>query len=141
MVNSVLNALTTQLGKTFGASQRYYVENVKQNLTKPCFTVDMLTPLQRSKSPRLYERTMPIVIHWFGEDTSNSKKDCYEMAERVVECIEYIPFGNTKLRGDDISWQIVDNVLQVFVTYRFTTTVVTEDERMLETLTTVTRTQ
>lgn len=141
MVNSVLDALTTQLGKTFGATQHYYVENVKQNLTKPGFTIGVLTPLQRSKSPYLYERTMPIVIHWFGEDSNTLKKDCYEMAERVTECVEYLPFGNTTLRGDDISWQIVDDVLQVFVTYRFTTTKVVAAEETPETLTTSTRTQ
>lgn len=142
MVNSILDALTAQLGKTFGTTQHYYVENVKQKLTKPCFTVDMLTPLQRSKSPRLYERTMPVVIHWFGENKSTLKKDCYEMAERVTECVEYLPYGNTVLRGNDISWQIVDEVLQIFVTYKFTTVMPqsTPDD-MPESLTTVTRTQ
>lgn len=141
MVNSVLDALTTQLGKTFGTTQHYYVEDVEQKLTKPCFTINMLTPLQRSKSPVLYDRTMPVVIHWFGENKSTLKKDCYEMAERVVECIEYLPFKNTTIRGEDISWQIVDEVLQIFITYKFTTEVVKEVEDAPETLTTVTRTQ
>ena len=142
MVNSILDALSVQLGKTFGTTQHYYVENVEQNLTKPCFTIDMLIPLQRSKSPRLYDRTMPIVIHWFSENKSTLKKDCYEMAERVTECVEYLPYGNTVLRGDDISWQIVDDVLQIFVTYKFTTVAPqTTEDNMPETLTTVTRTQ
>ena len=138
----MLDALTVQLGKTFGTAQHYYVENVKQNITKPCFTIDMLTPLQRSISPRLYERTMPIVIHWFGENQSTLKKDCYQMAERVVECVEYIPYENTMLRGENISWEIVDNVLQIFVTYKFTTVMSKETEdNMEEILETVTRTQ
>lgn len=142
MVNSVLDALTTQLGKTFGTTQHYYVENVKQNLTKPCFTIDMLTLLQRSRSPRLYDRTMPVVIHWFGENESTLKRDCYEMAERVTECVEYLPFGNTTLRGDNISWQIVDDVLQIFVTYKFTTIMAqAEEDNTPDELTTVTRTQ
>lgn len=138
----MLNALTVQLGKTFGTTQHYYVENVKQNITKPCFTIDMLTPLQRARSPRLYDRTMPIVIHWFGENQSTLKKDCYEMAERVIECVEYIPYENTMLRGEDISWQIVEGVLQIFVTYKFVTVMsqATEDN-MEEILENVTRTQ
>lgn len=142
MVNSMLDALTIQLGKTFGTEYHYYVEDVEQNLTKPCFTIDMLTPLQRSKSPKLYDRTMPIVIHWFGKNKSTLKKDCYEMAERVLECVEYIPYENTILRGEDISWQITDGVLQVFVTYRFTTVMseATEDN-MEDILDNVTRTQ
>ena len=121
MVNSILNAVTKQLGTTFGKSYHYYVENVEQGLTKPCFTVDLLVPLQRSKSSVLYDRTMPLVIHYFSDSEKDIKKQLYAMGENVVECLEYLPFNNTTLRGEDISWQIVDDVLQVFVTYRFTT--------------------
>ena len=120
MVNSILDAVTKQLGKTFGLDYRYYVENVQQDLVKPCFTIDMLLPTERSKSPILYERTMPMVIHYFSGSKENLKKDCYAMAERTLECLEYIPYEKTILRGEDISWQIVDDVLQIFITYRFT---------------------
>lgn len=82
-----------------------------------------------------------MVIHWFGENTSTLKKDCYEMAERVIECVEYLPFGDTTLRGDDISWGIVDDVLQIFVTYRFTTVAQQVEDDTPETFTAVTRTQ
>lgn len=141
MVNSMLDALTVQLGKTFGTDQHYYVEDVEQNLTKPCFTIDMLIPTQRSKSPVLYDRTMPIVIHWFGKDKSTLKKDCYEMAERVIECVEYIPYENTMLRGEDISWEIVNGVLQIFVTYKFTTVMSQETaDNMEDILEDITRT-
>lgn len=138
MVNSVLNAVTKQLGTKFGDSYRYYVENVEQGLKKPCFTVDVLTPLMRSKSPVLYDRTMPIVIHHFSDSKDNEKKNFYAMGEQIVECVEYLPFGNTLLRGEDISWQIVDDVLQVFVTYKFTTVKVMEDEDTMEEFTTKT---
>lgn len=121
MVNSILDAVTKQLGKTFGLDYRYYVENVQQDLVKPCFTIDMVLPTERSKSPILYERTMPMVIHYFSDSKENLKKDCYAMAERTLECVEYIPYEETILRGEDISWQIVDEVLQIFITYRFTT--------------------
>ena len=134
MVNSLLNAVTTQLGSTFGNSYHYYVENVEQGLIKPCFTVDALLPLQRSKSPILYDRTIPIVVHYFSDSTTNIKFDCYEMSEDIIECLEYLQFGTTLLRGEDISWQVVDNVLQIFVTYEFTTQKVIEVEPTPETL-------
>lgn len=121
MVNSFLNAVTKQLGTTFGTDYRYYVENVEQNLTKPCFTVDVLMPMERSKSPVLYDRTMPLVVHYFSDSKTNLKQDCYSMAERALECLEYLPYQNSILRGEDISWHIVDDVLQIFITYKFTT--------------------
>ena len=134
MVNSILNAVTKQLGTTFGKSYRYYVEDVEQGLKKPCFTVDTLIPLQRSRSPVLYDRTMPIVIHYFSDSETNLKNDCYSIAEQIVACLENLPFENTKLRGEDISWQIVDDVLQVFVTYKFITKRVEENGTLMETL-------
>ena len=121
MVNSMLDAVTKQLGNTFGLDYRYYVENVEQGLQKPCFTIDALLPTERSKSPVLYDRTIPIVVHYFSDSKTNLKKDCYEMAERTLECLEYIPYEKTILRGENISWQIVDDVLQIFITYKFTT--------------------
>lgn len=132
MVNSLLNAVTIQLGKTFGTSYRYYVENVEQNLTKPCFTIDTLIPLQRSRSPLLYDRTIPLVVHYFSDSKKNLKQNCYSMAERILECLEYIPFEKTMLRGEDISWQIVDDVLQIFITYKFRTVMSKETEDNME---------
>ena len=132
MVNKLLNAVTKQLGTRFGSSQHYYVENVEQNLTKPCFTVDTLIPIIRSKSPILYDRTMPLVIHWFGDSENTIKKDCYAMGEQLVECLEYLPFEGTLIRGEDISYQIVDDVLQMFITYSFETRKETEIETSIE---------
>lgn len=132
MVNTLLNSVTKQLGTTFGTGYRYYVENVEQNLTKPCFTVDMLMPMERSKSPVLYDRTMPLVVHYFSDSKNNLKSDCYSMAERVLECLEYLPFQQAMLRGENISWQIVDDVLQIFITYKFTTVMSQETVENME---------
>lgn len=132
IVNSILAAISTQLHTTFGSDYRYYVENIEQNLTKPCFTIDTILPLQRSKSPVLYDRTMPMVIHYFSNDKKDTKKDCYAKAEQIIECLEYLPFKNTILRGESISWQITEDVLQIFVTYKFTTRKITSDIEDME---------
>jgi hypothetical protein len=121
VVNEILNAITKQLDSTFGDSYRYYVENVEQDLQKPCFTVDMLEPRERSINYNRYRRTMPIVVHYFNAERDTNKKDSYAMAERLSECLEYLDFKCTLLRGENISWQIVDGVLQMFMTYRFDT--------------------
>jgi hypothetical protein len=134
MVNSLLKAVTKQLGTTFGTKYHYYMEDVEQGLKKPCFTVDLLIPLQRSKSPVLYDRTMPLVVHYFSDSKTNLKEDCYAIGERLVECLEYLPFENTVIRGEDISWKVEDDVLQAFVTYKFTTIKVTENGDAVETL-------
>ena len=131
MVNKILDAITIRLHSTFGDNYKYYMENIEQGLSKPCFTVDTLIPLQRRKSPVLYDRTMPMVIHYFTEDKQDTKADCYAKAEQIVECLEHLPFESTILRGENISWQIVDEVLQVFITYKFTTRLVTPTEESM----------
>lgn len=133
MVNLILKAVTKQLGTTFGSSYRYYVENVEQGLTEPCFTVDVLLPLLRSRNPRQYDRTMPMVIHYFSDSKTDKKNDCYAMAERIVECLEYLSLKDRILRGEDISFQIIDDVLQVFITYKLTTQKELEMEDAMET--------
>ena len=135
MVNKILNAITKRLGTTFGDTYHYYVEDVEQGFTKPCFTVDLLNPMQRSKSAVLYDRTMPMVIHFFSDSKENLKNKLYSMSEQIIECLEYLPFENGLIRGEDISWQIVDNeVLQIFVTYKFTTILETTNEDAFETI-------
>jgi hypothetical protein len=134
MVTSVVNAVTKQLGTTFGTTYRYYVEDIEQGVTKPCFHVAPRITLQRSKSPVLYDRTVPIVVHYFSGSTNNLRNDCYSIGEQIIECLEYLPFKGTLLRGEDISYQMVDDVLQVFITYRFTTMRDTEATEIMNNL-------
>lgn len=141
MVNSVLNAVTTQLGTTFGTTYKYYIEGIEQKVQRPCFYVAPRITLQRSRSPVLYDRTVPVVVHYFSDSKTNLKNDCYSMGEQIVECLEYLPFKGTLLRAEDVSYQIVDDVLEVFMTYRFITKKVTDqDEAMANIVETVTHT-
>lgn len=130
----MLNGISNQLYDEFGDGYKYYVENVEQKLSKPCFTIDSLTPLQRSRSRVLYDRTIPVVVHYFTSEKELTKKDCYEKAELIVNALEYVPFHGALIRGEDISWKIVDDVLQVFVTYRFITKKVTSNEDDMDTV-------
>ena len=134
MVNEMLKGISNQLYDVFGADYKYYVENVEQKLSKPCFTIDSIIPLQRSRSRVLYDRTIPVVVHFFTADKENTKKDCYEKAELIVEALEFVPFHGSLIRGENISYQIADDVLQVFVTYRFITRKVTSNEDEMDTL-------
>ena len=73
-----------------------------------------------------------MVVHYFTGDKENTKKDCYEKAELIVEALEFVPLDGALIRGEDISWKIEDDVLQVFVTYRFITKKLTSNEDSME---------
>lgn len=134
MINKTLNAITRALYGEFGTGYKYYVETVEQFLTKPCFTVDTLNPMQRSYSPTTYYRTVPIVVHYFSDDEQNLKKDSYEINERIAIALEYITVDDRLIRSETMESQMVDDALQVFVTYRFWTEIADDDLETIDEL-------
>lgn len=128
MVNKVLQAVTKQLGESFGNSYKYYIENVEQGMVKPCFTIDVLETSGRSRNATQYDRIIPLVIHYFNDKQKSLKKDSYDMGEKLSEAIEYLPIEDTFLRGENISYHMVEDVLQLFITYRFRTSRVVNEE-------------
>lgn len=121
MVNTVLNSISKALYTTFGNSYHYYVEGIEQNSKLPCFHIGVLNPLNRSVNRKDYYRTVPCVIHHFTNDKKNTNKTCYSIGEQVLECLEYLEIDGRLVRAEDMSYTMVDDVLQVFCTYRFWT--------------------
>ena len=134
MVDKIADAITTQLGATFGDGYHYYLEDVEQNLKRPCFTIYALQSRERSRSAVLYDRTVPIIVHYFSDKTSGVRKNAYQVAETIMDCLEYLPFDGSYIRGENISYMMVDEVLEVFVTYRFRTQKVLTPETNMEEL-------
>lgn len=121
MVNLVLDSISKALYTAFGNSYHYYVEEIEQNIKLPCFTLKVLNPLSRSVNHKDYYRTVPCVIHYFTADKITSNKDCYSIGEQVLECLEYLNIDGNLVRAEDMSYTMVDDVLQIFLTYRFWT--------------------
>ena len=128
MVNKILNAVTKHLGESFGNSYKYYVEDVEQKLEKPCFTLETLEVSGRSRSPMQYDKKVPLVIHYFNDKQKSLKKDSYNMGEQLAETLEYLPIEDTFLRGENISYHMVEDVLQLFITYSVRTQKIVGEE-------------
>ena len=123
MTNQVLDGVTIALHGKFGDSFSYYVENIEQHLDKPCFAVNALNPLVKAKSQIRYHWTVPVVIHFFTdkEVTEEAKKDDYTKASQMLEVLEYITVNGNLIRGEDMEFTVVEDVLQFFITYKFFT--------------------
>lgn len=122
MVIDVFNWITIALYNEFGADYKYYVEDIEQNVNKPCFVVGSLNPIVTARSPVKYRRVFPIVLHYFTnkKNTEEANKDCYQIAERLWDKLEYLQSNEDSsiiLRGEEISWELVEGVLQFFITY------------------------
>ena len=149
MIEKIVNACTRKLFDEFGKDCKYYVDLPEQNFTTPCFTVGVINPLMNRRRPfaysttvgdinefkkaMLYKRVMPVLVQYFPKD-KKGKKECFQVAERLFESLEEITLDGQIVRGVDLEMQIVEDVLQFFVTYNFFTMKSTDDDGALETV-------
>lgn len=122
MTTNIIDSLTVALHKEFGDNYRYYFEEIEQNVKKPCFVVGLLNPMVRSTNAIRYIQTSPVVIHYFTDKTTvaDVNRDCYSIAERLWNILEYLNLGSgVTTLGYDMSWELVDGVLQFFITYKY----------------------
>ncbi len=121
MVNTILSSISKALYTKFGDTYHYYVEDVEQGTKTPCFHIEVLNPMFRSTNHKDYYWTMPVVLHFFTNDKVNTNKTCFDIGQQTLECLEYLKTDKLLLRGRDMNFTMVDDVLQVFITYNFWT--------------------
>jgi len=117
-VNDVINAVSGQLAEHFPNMPRYG-EEIKQGLNAPCFFIKLLSGSQTREVGRRYYRTQMMDIHYFPNPAKDQNEDAWDMAERLNDILEYIPFGSGVFRGSRMRGEIVDGVLHFFVNYDF----------------------
>lgn len=121
MVNKVFASISKALHSKFGDTHYYYVENIEQKVKTPCFTIGALNPIMRSINRKDYRRVIPCVIHYFTDNKTNPIETCYSIGEQALETLEYLNIDGHLVRGEDMSYTMVDDVLEIFITYRFWT--------------------
>lgn len=92
-------------------------EEIKQNLTPPCFFVKLLEPEHTQELGRRFMRYHPFDVHYFASERSND--DMYEMAEKLTEALQWIQVADRSVRGTGMRFEILDEVLHFFVEYNF----------------------
>ena len=149
MIDKTINACTNKLYSEFGSGYTLYVDAPDQNFKTPSFIVDVINPMQERKRPfslrdeegehvvfrpaMMYYRIMPTLIQYFPKD-KKGKHECLQVAERIFNTIEEITIDGKVIRGADFEMQITEDVLQIFVTYRFYTMKVEGDYETFETV-------
>lgn len=91
-----------------------YGEEIKEGLTTPCFFVKLLEPTHTHELDRRYVRELPFDVHYFAD----TNKDRITMADQLTSALETIQVNDKPLIGANMSWEVVDEVLHFFVTYR-----------------------
>lgn len=107
-----------------------YGEEIKEGLTAPCFFVKLLEPAHTHELDRRYMRELPFDVHYFAD----TNKDRIGMADELTSALETIQVNGRPLIGANMSWEIVDEVLHFFVTYRMQVWKPKPDDPTMQTL-------
>lgn len=107
-----------------------YGEEIKEGLTPPCFFVKFLEPVHTHELNRRYSREVPVDVHFFAK--TNAER--LMMAEQLTSVLESIQVNSRPLYGIRMSWDIHDEVLHFFVTYRMQVWKPRPDDPAMQTL-------
>ncbi|HBF2379010.1 hypothetical protein QQO69_17990 [Clostridioides difficile] len=120
MLNNIIDGISVKLDKSFGNEYTIYSEDVEQGINEPCF---FIVPINSSKVSYPNARELKknsFDVHYFPK--SNDKSfEINEVAEMLLEELEYIEIDGDLVRGTNMNFEIVDNVLHFFVDYNYFT--------------------
>lgn len=125
--NIILDGITLALRSAFPDSH-IEANAVKQGLNPPAFIV-LLVSSESEAYPNGRKKRFPrFDIVYFPKER---REECYEVADQLTEVLEVItlPSGD-KLRGNDMSVEVSEGVLHMFVSYNHFTHKQTEKDYM-----------
>lgn len=119
MTQRILEAISRKLFAIFGYPN--HMEEIKQGLQEPCFFLMPMAPTDRHFFGNRHYRQHGFLIQYFPENETGLRRECYAVAEKLMQCLEWITLEGEErpIRGTNLHYQIVDDVLQFFVDYDF----------------------
>lgn len=126
-INAVIDGIGVALNREFGDKYAVYAEEIKQGLSEPCFFISCISPSDRQMMGNAnshflaarYFRENRFCIQFFPEDKNNGRRESYDIAERLFTSLEIIKADEDLIRGTNMNFEYVDDVLSFFVSYNF----------------------
>lgn len=118
MINSIIGAISISLNAEFGDDYEVHPEEIKQDLEEPCFFVFCLNPSTELFLGKRYFKTNNFCIQYFPA-TDDAQQECNDVAERMTWALEYITLDDGPIRGTNMRYEVVDDVLNFFVNYDY----------------------
>lgn len=125
MINDVLNGVSNALYDAFDI-KNIYLETVNQGFKKPCFFIMLVNEKEHPLLGNRAQREILLDVHFF---TNNGKEEALQVASKlysVLRCIQLHKYDEEtetlidtdQLNGFNLNYEIIDNVLHFFVTYK-----------------------
>lgn len=122
VVKEIRNALRTQYPED---QYDVYTEGIEQGFAEPCFAIHQL----RADITPYPNRRTEIVQHFDVRFFPEGKRP-REQCRRVAETLTFLLRQLASLRGMGLNWEITDDVLHFFVSYRQFVRELPEEYRM-----------
>lgn len=133
MVGETINAVAGVLKKAYGATV-YGAEKPMQHFKTPSFLINLVQVGDKARLGGKFHRTIPLVIQYFPENEENLS-EAWRIADTILRELEWITLGNGDLlRGDELRCEMIDGVLNTFVTYTISMENATAHETSMEEL-------
>lgn len=131
MINDIISGISNALYEEFGTNYKIYKETVKQGLKEPCFIIVCISSSSKRKLGNRYMEESTFCIHYLTNN-KNPYADCFEVFERMADCLEYITVTGDLVHGTNIkSEEMTGNgEMHVLVDYKIATRKVEEKEKM-----------
>lgn len=139
MINSIIEAISISLNAEF-TEKKYemHMEEIKQDLEGPCFFISCLNFTSNVFLGVRYFKGNQFVIQYFPESVTYKQRECNEVAERMIACLEYItiPGEERPIRGTKMKHETVDGILNFFINYDCFVRKISEDDGEMDNLST-----
>lgn len=117
MINEIFNGISQKLNETFGDTYPIYSERIDQDFTEKCFFIDLLNPSIQPFVGERYLRSYPFDIRFFPEENENQTAEICNVADQLCDCMRMIKVDGSWVRGKNMKFNIVDNVLHFMVDF------------------------
>ena len=130
MVNRITDGISLAIHNKFGDGYEIYTESIEQGLEEPCFFISALNPSKNRFLGEKFKRNTFFMIQYFPS-TSDVNYECQNIAEKLFDCLEVIGVAEDKIRGTELEYEVVDEVLNFSVAYNlFEVKIVPEEDEM-----------
>ena len=119
MINSIIEAISLAIHEEFNEKEyETYMEEVDQELEEPCFFISCINPTTKLFLGKRYFCKNMFCIQYFPE-SEEANRECNEVAERLMKCLEYITVNGRLFRGTQMEGEVEneEKLLNFFVNY------------------------
>ncbi len=118
MVNDVCTGIAAELEKSFD-NPIVYFDSLPQGFKAPCFFINLVDSRLEPKLWNRYELVMDFdVIYYPHNPDEDNAIELHDVAYKLLFQLEYITVLKNLLRGIDTHFEVQDNVLHFFITYK-----------------------